>query len=258
MVSETPAAGSVCIVGAGPGPADLMTLRALNRLQQAQVVVHDRLIAEDVLALIPATARRVYVGKALGHHAVPQEEIHALLVAHARQGLRVVRLKGGDPFVFGRGGEEVLALQAAGIAFEVVPGVTAANGCSATAGIPLTHRHLAASCVFLPGHLADEQASHDWQALARAGQTRVLYMGVQRLAQIAQALIAHGLPPDTPAATVQDGTRPTQTVLACPLNRLVKIAPAYGPRPGLLIIGETVRLSTYFEDASLDLAKNTG
>lgn len=248
MASETPAAGSVCIVGAGPGPADLMTLRALNRLQQAQVVVHDRLIAEDVLALIPATARREYVGKALGHHAVPQEEIHALLVAHARQGLRVVRLKGGDPFVFGRGGEEVLALQAAGIAFEVVPGVTAASGCSAAAGIPLTHRHLAASCVFLPGHLADAQASHDWQALARAGQTLVFYMGVQRLAQIAQALIAHGLPPDTPAAIVQDGTRPTQRVLAHPLRLLVEIAPPYGPRPGLLIVGETVRLSPSYEE----------
>jgi uroporphyrin-III C-methyltransferase len=248
MVSETPAAGSVCIVGAGPGPADLMTLRALNRLKQAQVVVHDRLIAEDVLALIPAAARRVYVGKALGHHAVPQEEIHDLLVGHARQGLRVVRLKGGDPYVFGRGGEEVLALQAAGIAFEVVPGVTAASGCSAAAGIPLTHRQLAASCVFLPGHLADDQASHDWQALAGAGQTRVFYMGVQRLAQIAQALIAHGLPPDTPAAIVQDGARPTQSVLAHPLRRLVEIAPPYGPRPGLLIIGETVRLSPSFEE----------
>ena len=248
MVSETPAAGSVCIVGAGPGPADLMTLRALNRLKQAQVVVHDRLIAEDVLALIPAAARRVYVGKALGHHAVPQEEIHDLLVGHARQGLRVVRLKGGDPYVFGRGGEEVLALQAAGIAFEVVPGVTAASGCSAAAGIPLPHRHLAASCVFLPGHLADDQASHDWQALAGAGQTRVFYMGVQRLAQIAQALIAHGLPPDTPAAIVQDGARPTQSVLAHPLRRLVEIAPPYGPRPGLLIIGETVRLSPSFEE----------
>lgn len=248
MVSETPAAGSVCIVGAGPGPADLMTLRALNRLKQAQVVVHDRLIAEDVLALIPAAARRVYVGKALGHHAVPQEEIHDLLVGHARQGLRVVRLKGGDPYVFGRGGEEVLALQAAGIAFEVVPGVTAASGCSAAAGIPLTHRQLAASCVFLPGHLADDQASHDWQALAGAGQTRVFYMGVQRLAQIAQALIAHGLPPDTPAAIVQDGARPTQSVLAHPLRRLVEIASPYGPRPGLLIIGETVRLSPSFEE----------
>ena len=248
MVSETPAAGSVCIVGAGPGPADLMTLRALNRLKQAQVVVHDRLIAEDVLALIPAAARRVYVGKALGHHAVPQEEIHDLLVGHARQGLRVVRLKGGDPYVFGRGGEEVLALQAAGIAIEVVPGVTAASGCSAAAGIPLTHRQLAASCVFLPGHLADDQASHDWQALAGAGQTRVFYMGVQRLAQIAQALIAHGLPPDTPAAIVQDGARPTQSVLAHPLRRLVEIAPPYGPRPGLLIIGETVRLSPSFEE----------
>lgn len=250
MESEVQADGSVCIVGAGPGPADLMTLRALNRLQQAQVVVHDRLIAEDVLALIPANARRVYVGKAVGNHAVPQEEIHALLVTHARQGLRVVRLKGGDPYVFGRGGEEVLALQAACIAYEVVPGVTAASGCSALAGIPLTHRHLAASCVFLPGHLADDQASHDWPALARPGQTLVFYMGVQRLAQIAHALIAHGLPPNTPAAIVQDGTRPTQTVLACPLHRLVEIAPPYGPRPGLLIISETVRLSPSFEDQS--------
>ncbi len=238
--------GFVSIVGAGPGPADLMTLRALDRLQRAQVVVHDRLIAPDVLALIPAAAQRVYVGKAVGNHAVPQEGIHDLLVLHARQGLRVVRLKGGDPYVFGRGGEEVLALQAAGIAFEVVPGVTAASGCSAAAGIPLTHRNLAGSCVFLPGHLADDDATHDWAALARPGQTRVFYMGVQRLAQIAQQLISHGLSPDTPAAIVRDGARPTQTVIATSLQNLVARAPAYGPQPGLLIIGETVQLSPEF------------
>lgn len=238
--------GFVSIVGAGPGPADLMTLRALDRLGRAEVVVHDRLITPEVLALIPEAAQRLYVGKALGHHAVPQEGIHALLVQHARRGRRVVRLKGGDPYVFGRGGEEVQALQAAAIAFEVVPGVTAASGCSAAAGIPLTHRDLAGSCVFLPGHLADDEATHDWQALARPGQTRVFYMGVQRLAQIAHQLIAHGLPPQTPAAIVYDGARTTQSVIATGLIDLVACAPGYGPRPGLLIIGETVQLSPDF------------
>lgn len=235
--------GFVSIVGAGPGPVDLMTLRALDRLQRAEVVVHDRLITPEVLALIPENALRVYVGKALGNHSVPQEGIHALLVQHAQLGKRVVRLKGGDPYVFGRGGEEVQALQAAGISFEVVPGVTAASGCSAAAGIPLTHRDLASSCVFLPGHLADDKTPTDWAALARPGQTRVFYMGVQRLAHIAQQLIAHGLPPDTPAAIVRDGTRATQTVIATGLSQLVAQAPAYGAQPGLLIIGETVQLS---------------
>jgi uroporphyrin-III C-methyltransferase len=238
--------GFVSIVGAGPGPADLMTLRALDRLRRAEVVVHDRLITPEVLDLIPPTALRVYVGKALGNHSVPQGGIHALLVEHARLGRRVVRLKGGDPYMFGRGGEEVQALQTEAIAFEVVPGVTAASGCAAAAGIPLTHRDLAGSCVFLPGHLADDKASHDWQALARPGQTRVFYMGVQRLGQIAHQLMAHGLAPDTPAAIVYDGTRAGQTVMATGLADLVALAPGYGPRPGLLIIGETVRLSPAF------------
>ena len=246
MPTEGARGGFVSIVGAGPGPSDLMTVRALDRLQRADVVVHDRLITNEVLDLIPTGALRVYVGKALGNHAVPQEGIHALLVQHACAGRRVVRLKGGDPYVFGRGGEEVQALQAEGIAFEVVPGVTAANGCAAAAGIPLTHRNMAASCVFLPGHLADDAASHDWRALARPGQTRVFYMGIQRLEQIAHLLISHGLPADTPAAIVRDGTRPTQTVIACSLRRLVEIAPSYGPQPGMLIIGETVQLSPEF------------
>ena len=246
MPTEGARGGFVSIVGAGPGPSDLMTVRALDRLQRADVVVHDRLITNEVLDLIPTGALRVYVGKALGNHAVPQEGIHALLVQHACAGRRVVRLKGGDPYVFGRGGEEVQALQAEGIAFEVVPGVTAANGCAAAAGIPLTHRNMAASCVFLPGHLADDAASHDWRALARPGQTRVFYMGIQRLEQIAHLLISHGLPADTPAAIVRDGTRPTQTVIACSQRRLVEIAPSYGPQPGMLIIGETVQLSPEF------------
>lgn len=246
-LSEQLSLGLVSIIGAGPGPVDLMTLRALDRLQRAEVVVHDRLISPEVLERIPANALRMYVGKALGNHSVPQEGIHALLIKHAKAGRRVVRLKGGDPYVFGRGGEEVQALQAAGIAFEVVPGVTAASGCSAAAGIPLTHRDLSASCVFLPGHLADDAATHDWRALARQGQTRVFYMGIQRLPHIAERLMAHGLSPDTPAAIVRDGTRASQTVLACRLGRLVERAPAYGPQPGLLIIGETVQLSPYFE-----------
>ena len=244
--ASLPTTGFVAIVGAGPGPLDLMTLRALDRLRRAEVVVYDRLISLDVLDCIPADAHRVYVGKALGDHAVPQEGIHDLLVLHAREGKRVVRLKGGDPYVFGRGGEEVQALQAAGVAFEVVPGVTAASGCSAAAGIPLTHRDLASSCVFLPGHLADDSTYADWASLARPGQTRVFYMGIQRLALIAEQLISHGLPPSTPAAIVRDGTRPTQEVFACPLSRLVALAPTYGPRPGLLIIGETVQLCPEF------------
>ena len=250
MAREAPAQstqGFVSIVGAGPGPVDLMTLRALDRLRRAEVVVHDRLIMPEVLALIPEAAQRVYVGKAVGNHSVPQGDIHALLVQHARLGRRVVRLKGGDPYIFGRGGEEVQALQAAAIAFEVVPGVTAASGCSAAAGIPLTHRDLAASCVFLSGHLADDDAMHDWQALAKPGQTRVFYMGVQRLSQIAQQLFAHGLAPDTPAAIVRDGTRASQTVIATGLRELVARAPGYGAQPGLLIIGETVQLSPDFQ-----------
>lgn len=240
------ALGFVYIVGAGPGPLDLMTLRALDRLRHADVVVYDRLVSTEVLDQIPPQAQRFYVGKALGNHAVPQEGIHALLVAHARHGSRVVRLKGGDPYVFGRGGEEVQALQAEGIAFEVVPGVTAASGCSAAVGIPLTHRNLALSCVFLSGHLAQDDATNDWRALAQPGQTRVFYMGVQRLAQIAEKLFSHGLAVDTPAAIVRDGTRPTQTVNACSLLRLVEMAPSYGSQPGLLIIGETVRMSPHY------------
>ncbi|MFP5463337.1 MAG: uroporphyrinogen-III C-methyltransferase [Gammaproteobacteria bacterium] len=242
--------GIIHIVGAGPGPSDLLTLRALDRIQRAEVVVHDRLIAPDVLALIPTQARRVYVGKASGRHVMSQQHIHALLIEQARQGRRVVRLKGGDPFMFGRGGEEVQALQEAGLAFEVVPGITAANGCASTAGIPLTHRDLAHSCTFLPGHLAEGSTELDWHALAHPRQTRVFYMGVERVAAIARQLIAHGLAPDTPAAIVLDGTRQTQTVQATGLAALARQAPAYGQKPGLLLIGETVALSSHYRPQS--------
>lgn len=242
-------AGMVHIVGAGPGPADLLTLRALDRIQRAEVVVHDRLISPEVLALIPPQAERIYVGKASGQHVMTQAQIHAVLVEQARRGRRVVRLKGGDPHIFGRGGEEVQALQAAGLAFEVVPGVSAANGCAAAAGIPLTHRELSHSCTFLPGHLAENSPEIEWAALARPRQTRVFYMGVERVAAIAHALIAHGLAPDTPAAIVQDGTREGQQVWATGIAALAESAPRHGPRPGLLIIGETVALSPHFRPA---------
>lgn len=242
--------GVVHIVGAGPGAADLLSLRALRRIEAAEVVVHDRLISDEIMALLPAAAERIDVGKAAGRHLVAQERIHEILIERARAGQRVLRLKGGDPFVFGRGGEEMLALQAAGIAFELVPGISAANGCAAAAGIPLTQRGMASACIFLAGHLADEQTPFgqqlDWAALARPGQTRVFYMGIERLARIAAQLQLHGLSPATPAAIVQDGTRASQRVLALPLQQLVAQAPAYGPRPGLLIIGETVALSPAF------------
>jgi uroporphyrin-III C-methyltransferase len=247
--------GMVHIVGAGPGPADLLSLRALDRIERAEVVVHDRLVDAEVLALIPASARRIYVGKASGHHVTSQAQIHAVLIEYARAGHRVVRLKGGDPHVFGRGGEEVQALRAAGIPFEVVPGISAANGCAAAAGIPLTHRDLSHSCTFLPGHLADDRTELDWPALARPRQTLVFYMGVERLARIARQLIEHGLAPDTPAAIVLDGTRQTQDVVATGLAALAANAPDLGPQPGLLIIGQTVRLSPHYQESAPPLSQ---
>lgn len=243
-------AGLVSIVGAGPGPADLLTLRALDRIQRAEVAVHDRLIAAEVLALLPAAAERIYVGKASGHHVMSQAQIHEVLIREARRGRRVLRLKGGDPLVFGRGGEEAQALAEAGLAFEIVPGISAANGCAAAAGIPLTHRDVAQACVFLPGHLAEGSPGLDWSSLARPYQTRVFYMGLARLTSIAQALIWHGLDPATPAAAVIDGTRSSQQVLAAPLHRLMQQAPAHAGRPGLFIVGETVALSPHFAPGS--------
>lgn len=238
--------GWVSIVGAGPGPLDLMTLRAIDRLDRATVVIHDRLIGADVLARIPAHARRIDAGKTMGSHTLPQNTIHELMIEHARQGQRVVRLKGGDPLVFGRGGEEMQALMAAGIPFEIVPGVTAAVACAAAAGIALTHRQWASSCVFLPGHRAQDDASLDWASLAQGSQTLVFYMGVTRVAAIGQQLIAHGLLPTTPAAMVIDGTRPGQRIHATTLERLLRASPGYGSGPGLLIVGRTVGLSPYY------------
>jgi uroporphyrin-III C-methyltransferase len=235
--------GRVVLVGAGPGDPELLTLKALRVLRSADVVVHDHLVSDGVLALIGEGAQRIYVGKQRNHHTLQQDEINDLLVALARQGKTVVRLKGGDPFVFGRGGEEIEQLAAAGVPFDVVPGITAGCGVSAYAGIPLTHRDHAQSCTFVTGHLKDGSAELDWPALARPRQTVVVYMGLSGLASICERLVAHGLPPEWPAAVVQQGTTREQRVVTGTLADLAARVEAAGLRsPCLTIVGEVVRL----------------
>ncbi len=235
--------GRVFLVGAGPGDPDLLTLRAARLLAQADVVVYDHLVGEGVLELINAQAERIYVGKERSNHSMAQDDINALLLRQARLGRQVVRLKGGDPFVFGRGGEELQVLAAHGIAFEVVPGITAACGVASYAGIPLTHRDYAQSCLFVTGHLKDGSCNLDWPALARPRQTVVIYMGLNGLADICAQLIAHGVAPSMPAAVVQQGTTLDQRVVAATLADLhPRVTEAGLQSPCLIIVGEVVRL----------------
>ena len=235
--------GWVYLVGAGPGDAELLTVRALRLLGEADVLVYDNLVSKEVLDCVPAGVERIYVGKKASNHALPQGEINHLLVGLAKQGRKVVRLKGGDPYIFGRGGEEVEELVQAGVPFEVVPGITAASGISAYAGIPLTHRDFAQACIFVTGHLKDGTVDLDWEMLARPRQTVVFYMGVTQLPAICEQLVAHGLPATTPAAVVRRGTTNAQKVVSSDLGHLAQAVQEAGiVPPALTIVGEVVGL----------------
>ena len=248
--------GEDYLVGGGPGDPDLLTFRALRLMQQCDVCVYDKLVSPEVLDLVRRDAELIYVGKSRDQHTLPQEEINQLLARLALAGKRVLRLKGGDPFIFGRGGEEIETLMQQGVPFQVVPGITAANGVSSYAGIPLTHRDYAQACLFITGHLKNGVLDLDWAAMARPQQTVVIYMGLVGLEQICQQLMAHGVAPDMPAAVIQQGTTQHQRVVSANLSDLAsQVAAAKMKAPCLTIIGQVVQLReklNWFEPQTQD------
>lgn len=253
LAGDPTTAGEVYLVGAGPGDPDLLTFRALRLMQRADVVLYDRLLGDDILSLVRRDADRIDVGKKAAKHTMAQEDISTLMVRLAHEGKRVLRLKGGDPYIFGRGGEEIETLAAAGVPFQVVPGITSASGCSTYAGIPLTHRDHAQSCLFTTAHGKDGVLNLDWDVLTREGQTVAVYMGLGTLPILAQGFVDHGVDPTRPVAVVENGTRPNQHTVTGTLGDIAaKVTAQKLKGPAIIIIGSVVSLRTQLSWKLLD------